>query len=274
MAGSARLTKNTKNRLNPFRLFAFSPFLPKVTAPARGKTGTGPRPQEQLVDRHQVLPHRRRLARLPAGPRRPRGPGAHPPPAAGAPGPAPAAPRRPGGRPPRLGTAGALHPQRLVVRAVPGTVAQRSPGPRPGAPGPVASGPGGRPAAVGPHPGVGLGPGFGRGPHYPLPLLIGGRGRPPYRFSATVAASEDDSPAHNLAPPGDPHLCRPAAAGGLVEPRGTPGLPHGRPPGGQDHLTPPGAGCGPGNPGAHGRTLAQGGQPPHPGGPPPGAGRP
>ena len=52
--------------------------------------------------------------------------------------------------------------------------------PRPGAPGPVASSPDGRPAAAGPHPGAGLGPGFGRGPHPPVPLLDGGRGRPPY----------------------------------------------------------------------------------------------
>ena len=84
---------NTKNRQS-FRLFAFSPFPPNVTAPARGKTGTGPRPQEHSVDRHQVLPHRRRPTRLPAGARRPRRPGAHPAPAAGAPGLAPAAPGR------------------------------------------------------------------------------------------------------------------------------------------------------------------------------------
>ncbi len=83
-----------------FRLFAFSPFPPKVTAPARGMTGNDSRPQEQLVDRHQVLSTGAALQDYLLDARRPRGPGAHPPPAAGAPGPAPAAPRRPGaGRP-------------------------------------------------------------------------------------------------------------------------------------------------------------------------------
>ena len=109
----------------PKILFAFSPFplFPPSNTPARGQTGTSPRPQEQSVDRHQVLLHQRRLARLPAGTRRPRDPGARPPPAAGAPGLAPAAPRRAGGRPPRLGTAAAHDPQRLVVRALSGAVA-------------------------------------------------------------------------------------------------------------------------------------------------------
>ena len=37
-----------------------------------------------------------------------------------------------------------------------------------------------RPAAVRPHPGAGLGPGLGRDPHPPVPLLDGGRGRPPH----------------------------------------------------------------------------------------------
>ena len=104
-----------REKLRPFRY----PVIVKPNAEGTSKGITG----KSVVDdeagvRHQVLLLRRRLTRLPAGPCRPRRPGAHSAPAAGAPGLAPAAPRRPRSRPPRLGTAAAYDPQRLVVRAV------------------------------------------------------------------------------------------------------------------------------------------------------------